>query len=227
MIHSDKNGFIANIKLEVLFPLTPKSENTMSVAVAPVNTVIHPTVAVPAQRTYAIVLPTWGQPYIWQGDIDKAKKKPDVMLKLLQTIVQGDIAPINTSVIAIHPMFREEKARWSMAERLLRAKGVRVYMNDDETKVSANMAVLVNRDRIATSAPHLFGDIVLLVSATQLASKGIRPEQLTLLGKEGKDGQPEPFEPDDEAEIDAKKAECATNGWDYFEPTGQIYQAIA
>jgi hypothetical protein len=65
------------------------------------------------------------------------------------------------------------------------------------------------------------------VSATQLASKGIRPEQLTLLGKEGKDGQPEPFEPEDDAEEDAKKTECATNGWDYFEPTGQIYQAIA
>jgi hypothetical protein len=124
-------------------------------------------------------------------------------------------------------MFVEENRRWAFADTLLRrCKGLKVWMNDNLTSVGANMAVLVDRSKVVSAAPHLWGDVVLVVPSSQLTALGVHPDQLRLVGEMDKDDKVPFFEPEDDAEEEAKRAECVANGWDAskLDSTGQIWR---
>jgi len=182
--------------------------------------------SVSVAHSHFVVLPTDGEPYIWTS-FPKTYNRTDAG-KLIRKIVQGGVAMICPDYVGIHGLFRRDCIRWDMAQRLLRCRGVKVYMNNNDTMVSANMAVLVDTTRIASSAPHLFGDILIHVSDTQLRSKGINPDQLRVINPIDEDGEPTPFDFEDDAELEAKQAECVVNGWDscQLENTGIIYKMI-
>lgn len=166
---------------------------------------------------HIICLPTFGSPYL----IASVKKSnTSEMLKACQKAVAGDICAFERKDFRLHPMFCEENARWRMAQQMLTYAQTKVYVNEDGANtMSPNMATIItNTKRRLGGCPHLFGNICLSVPDTFFQVVGFRPETFALVEKN--------FEPEDEAEIETKKAECLTKGWDYNEHNGMIYQSV-
>ena len=178
-------------------------------------------------HSHFVVLPTEGQPYIWTSfpkNFDKKKAG-----SLVKQIVQGDIASIRPDYVAIHPMF-QKTPRWYMAQKLIKAKGVKIYMNADDTMVCDNFAVLVDTSKIETGGrPCLGGDILIHVSDAQMRAKRIDTDELRIVNPREEDGEIEPFDPEDDEEEEKILAECKKNGWDssLLEDVGIIYKKTA
>ena len=173
----------------------------------------------PVQMTtrHIICLPTYGSPYL----VASVKKtKTSDMLKACQKAVGGDICGFERKDFRLHPMFCEENARWRMAQQMLTYAKTIVYVNEDGANtMSPNMATIItNPNRRLGGCPHLFGDICLSVPDTFFQVVGFRIESFALVE--------ECFEPEDEADDEAKKAECLAKGWDYNDRNGMIYQSV-
>jgi len=158
---------------------------------------------------FNIVLPTFGSPY--SVGVDKKD------YKVIQHYVGGGyFEPVDPKKFVIHPMFCEENKRWAIASELLKIPRTRVYVNEDgRMKCCPNMATIF---RSYDGCPHLFGDIVVQVTEDALKKRGINIKSLTMVTGD------EFWEPDTEADIEAKKTECAEKGWDMRESSGQIYE---
>jgi hypothetical protein len=181
------------------------------------NTFVRKVVRNAAREYHLLVLPTAGAPYIFKT----VKSVDDTALR---AATQGDFHAIQG--VCVNPMFAEEDPRWRLADRILQS-GLRlnIYENSDAYKCCENMGVLwtLRFGRL----PHLFGDIVVVVSNSLLKLMSVRAEQLSLVGEVDEDGVLPLFEPEDEEEEAAKMAECARNDWDTRNiDDGFIYRAV-
>jgi hypothetical protein len=166
---------------------------------------------------HIICLPTFGSPYL-VASVDR--RKTDDHLAATQKAVNGFIEGYSRKEVVLHPMFCEENRRWDLARQMMTAAQTKVYVNDEGAlKCSPNTAtIIINPALRIGGCPHLFGDVCLDVPATVFQVMGFRTEWFKLVEMD--------YEPEDEAEEEAKKAECAAKGWDYKPSTGFIYEAI-
>ena len=194
------NG-IFSIKIEVGLPLKMK-----------VPTHNYHTVLYRMSINRIICLPAFGSPYLVAS-----VKSTDNSLAILQKCVQGRIESFSRKDFRLHPMFCDENPRWRMAQQMLTYAKTKVWVNEDGAKeMCNNMATIItNPLQRVGGCPHLFGDICLVVPDTFFQVVGFRPEQFTVVE--------ECFEPEDDAEEEAKKAECLEKGWQ-ITSMGQIYQ---
>ena len=139
----------------------------------------------------------------------------DERLKQFQDCVGGFFEPYPKQHLRLHPMFLHENLRWRLASRLL-AIAEKVYVNENGmNECSVNVATLnTNPYKPAGSCPHLFGNVLLVVSESKMAKAGISHLPLVVV---------EEFEPEDTDDEDAKKAECVEKGYDYIASSGQIF----
>ena len=116
----------------------------------------------------------------------------------------------------IHPGFREDK-RWDLASKLLAITDT-VYVNDNgANECNVNTATIVtnmqHREAMG-GCPHLFGHVLLVVKEEDMKKAEIDHLSLVIV---------EVFEPEDDAEEEAKKKECAEKGYEYNEDFGEIF----
>jgi hypothetical protein len=114
-------------------------------------------------KNFVMVIPVEGRPFISQSWDDKAEGG----LKVLQTIVEGSISPVNPKQVRIHPMFMEANPKWELVQKLLGASSTKMYVNEDGMyKCCPNMATIISAP--AGHCPHLMGNIALIVSKKAL-----------------------------------------------------------
>lgn len=151
---------------------------------------------------YIVVLPCMGSPYIWKNKVfsTKTKEGKAELGKELKKVVRGNIeafAQDPSRFARIHPMFVEERERWGVADKLLKLKDARVYVNEEGRDMCCpNMAVIVmHKDfsnlsvisadiikalPLTVSRVPLFGEIAIVVSVPDL-QKVVAPDALKLV----------------------------------------------
>ena len=187
---------------------------------------------------YIIVLPCMGSPYIWKNKVFSTKTKDGktALLNELKTVVRGCVEPFvqepSCRYAFIHPMFQKENSRWAVADKLLKCKDARVYVNGDScNECSPNMACLIKHKDISklsdismeivdalpmtvAEAP-LFGEVAIVVSVPDL-QKVCAPDALKLVCvKEFEKKDEEEEEEDDESETEDEAYERFLNGYIY------------
>jgi ABC-type uncharacterized transport system YnjBCD substrate-binding protein len=172
-------------------------------------------VAAPVAKTtpvsYLFQLPVEGSPVC----LGQVKKKSDERLKQMQAAAGDEICAFSKKDFVVHPLFCESNPRWRLAARLL-AIATKVYVNaDGANECTPNGGTIItNPMQRSHGCPHLFGNVLLIVTASAMKKAGISHLPLVLV---------EDFEPEDEAEDEAKKKECAEKGYDYCEGSGQVF----
>jgi hypothetical protein len=138
---------------------------------------------------YIVCLPVEGNPYI------RHISPPVVAIKKLVETVQGPFQKTGRTSFVIHPMFRQEKHRWDIAQRLLEHENTEVYVNEEGAYAcSPNFATILT---YRSSCPHFFGEIALVVSKSVL-EKMIDPLEFQEEDDEDEDDDDE--DDDDELE---------------------------
>ena len=166
---------------------------------------------------HILCLPTFGSPYLVAS---VEKNKTEVYMKTVQKAVDGSFEAYGRKDFVLHPMFCEQNSRWRKAQEMLLYAQTKVWVNDEgATKYVPNMATIIKNPALRVGGcPHLFGDVCLDIPDTYFQKNGIRPEQFALVEKG--------YEPEDDEDEKAKKAECLEKGWDYNESNGMIYHAV-
>jgi hypothetical protein len=112
-------------------------------------------------KTYIVVLPIEGRPYIDSIFPEDKEKK----LIVLEMIVGGYLEKIPHGYYTIHPLFARENMKWDIVRQLLTSKLVSEYGNaNGMNECSANVGVVIMPNyRFPGYAPHAWGNEVLLV----------------------------------------------------------------
>ena len=185
-----------------------------------------------------VVLPTFGSPYLYKNKIYDTRTQKTELFKDCQDVVGGDVEQweqFPERNFFIHPMFVREEKLWALADQIVKRKDVKIWVNENGmNECSPNMGCIVRHKDFSgltvlskeimdalpmtiRSAP-MFGSIAVVISLCDL-HKVCNPDCLKLVE--------ECYEPDDDADIEAKKKECEEKGWYWREGTGQIYRQKA
>ena len=167
---------------------------------------------------HIICVPTFGSPYLVAS---VSSNKTDDYLKATQECVGGSICEFPKKDFVIHPMFCSEDKRWDMARQMLTSGRTKVWVNENgynEQLCGNTGTIITNPNQRIGGCPHILGDVCVDVPDTVMTALGFRADCFALVE--------ENYEPYDEAELEAKKTECVSKGWDYDEHSGQIYKAV-
>ena len=171
--------------------------------------------------TVIIVLPTFGEPYIWKAS-QYEKKDVEIRNKEVRKVVQGTAAFDCIANLVIHPMFSN---RWKLVSQLLSNKKHRekvmlcVNANGLED-CCLNMACI----NIMASSPYA-GELALIVPVSifndKISLKMFKPVKLPNQKDDELIGV---FEADDEEEMETMQKWTNVNGYEYNYRTGQIFE---
>jgi len=127
------------------------------------NTMENLTTAKKTTKTYIIVVPVEGSPYI-HGEVPK---KDTARLNLYKEIVGGYIEPSPHGYYTVHPVFAREDKKWDIVRQLLNCNKVKCYGNGDGMReCSPNMGLIPTRR--TGGCPHSWGNEILIVPESVL-----------------------------------------------------------
>ena len=129
-----------------------------------------------AAKTYLVVLPIEGSPYIHSI----LPKKTEERVKIMMKIVGGSLEKTPHGYYTIHPIFALENKKWDIARQLLTSKLVSAYGNENGmNECSANVGVVITPKHYHQGwAPHSWGNEVLLVPEEVLKVLKVSPDDL-------------------------------------------------
>jgi len=188
----------------------PGSEKKVDGAVRPQSVSQNKSRMSAALQSFVFQLPTFGSPMCLG-----AVKKDDEYYKQMREGVDGHVDDFPKKDFVIHPMFRENP-RWELAAKLLAIADI-VYVNDNgANECSVNTATIITNPAMRIGGcPHLFGNVLLVVSKAALDKAKITNYLSLVLVAE--------FEPEDEEEEAAMLKDIAEKGYDYYESSGQVF----
>lgn len=168
-----------------------------------------------------IVLPTFGQPYMWKA---KVFEKNDKSISAeIRKVVQGSVEAGWKAKLVIHPMFDE---RWKLVKELLANKKhlekIGFYMNENgRAECSPNMACINAMEGI----PY-FGDLALVIPVcifnNKISLKMFKPVKLP--NSDDDDERMGVFEAEDDEEEEKMIEWVKENNYDYYQSSGQIFE---
>jgi hypothetical protein len=133
-------------------------------------------------KTYLLVVPTYGCPYI---HAETPTKKED-RAEMISTLVGGFVERIPFNYYMVHPMFCDpagssHHTRWNLVRQLLTSKHVTVYGNENGMyECCPNMALIAKGSLLIEGGQPMpgFGDEVMEVSEAVLTTLGWKPDDL-------------------------------------------------
>ena len=165
-----------------------------------------------------IVLPTYGEPYVWKGKV----YEKDVAIEEIRKVVQGWSCVGPAEHLRIHAMF---KGRWALINELLsnkkHLKKMKLHMNENGlNEVCMNTACI----NMSEGSPYA-GDLALVIPVCVFDDKiSVKMFKPVKLPKHDDDERMGMFEPDDEVEMEELDEWCKEKGYDFHYSTGQVYE---
>jgi hypothetical protein len=172
-----------------------------------------------------IVLPCWGEPYVWKAKVFEKNNDGSIMNEL-DKVVQGTAELEWKRSLRIHPMF---EGRWGLIRELLSNKKHLDYITI-HTNANADRDCCANTACIALSRSGkgcpFFGDLALVIPVSyfdnKISVKMFMPVKLPHPWHNDEMlGVFEPYDDEDDVKI---KEWCKEHGYDYNDSYGQVYE---